>query len=385
MLYIIPLNAQRIVPLADYNYEYAVKIVCGEQKDSKSLRLASGFYATTVNIHNPHDTLAIFYKKLALTYPPGNQLTGEIIPLGVDTLIYDQALQTDGNDIRNHYKYTSYIEGFVIIQSTVSLDVSAVYSTSAKSGCLWRSGYKVVSMDVENIRERKIKRCPEENGEIKLDHFKIYSVDTIGLDRVVHLQGQFDTNPTYARILKLFYFANPAGKMHNQSRTQIKYPDGHFNIYTIKSVKEPERKIALKNQFGEFYIKTTSYPPLLMVPAQKLSDAGSSFPSSLDHYKCYEISEVLKKHPKAIVTVTDQFGPELRVIVDQPKYFCVPVKKILEDGSTFTINNPNEFLVIYDIKNRSTDRDIKVKDQFKKEGLHVVESTMFAVPSQLIQ
>ena len=173
--------------------------------------------------------------------------------------------------------------------------------------------------------------------------------------------------------------------MHNQSRTQIKYPDGHFNIYTIKSVKEPERKIALKNQFGEFYIKTTSYPPLLMVPAQKLSDAGSSFPSSLDHYKCYEISEVLKKHPKAIVTVTDQFGPELRVIVDQPKYFCVPVKKILEDGSTFTINNPNEFLVIYDIKNRSTDRDIKVKDQFKKEGLHVVESTMFAVPSQLIQ
>ena len=33
MLYIIPLNAQRIVPLADYNYEYAVKIVCGEQTD----------------------------------------------------------------------------------------------------------------------------------------------------------------------------------------------------------------------------------------------------------------------------------------------------------------------------------------------------------------
>lgn len=135
-------------------FEYAAKIVCGEQKNSNNLRLARGLYATTVNIHNPNDSAALFYKKLALTYPNEEQRAGEIIPLGVDTLSYDQALKLDCIEIKKRFKFPAYIEGFVIIQSMVSLDVSAVYTTARPKRFLFWSSYEVASIDVEQIRER---------------------------------------------------------------------------------------------------------------------------------------------------------------------------------------------------------------------------------------
>jgi hypothetical protein len=133
-------------------YEYAAKIVCGIQNEPDNLRLARGVYATTINIHNPNNTTVEIFKKLALTYPPGKQLPGEVIPISTDTLGPDQALETDCMDIEtklfpNGFP-TPYIEGFVIIQSPLSIDVSAVYS-AAKLG-------EVTSFDVEQIREREI-------------------------------------------------------------------------------------------------------------------------------------------------------------------------------------------------------------------------------------
>lgn len=224
-------NAQINKPLADYKYEYAVKIVCGEQRASRNFMLAGGLYATTINIHNPNDSTALFYKKLALTYPPREQRPGEIIALGLDTLFYDQALKTDGNDIRKHYNFKSYIEGFVIIQSTRSLDVTAVYTSAAKSGCLWGS-YEVVSIDVENIREREIKRYSTlDTVTTQLDHFLIYRVDTIGFEANMTLETMFDPEPKEAKVVALEYFANPAKKWHDNSLTDISYLDGHFTIY----------------------------------------------------------------------------------------------------------------------------------------------------------
>jgi hypothetical protein len=139
------------------DFSYAAKIVCGLQRDPRDMRLARGFYATTINIHNPGDTDAKFFKKLALTFPPEEQRPGKVIRISQDVLKPDEALKVDCNEIRrrlfpNGFP-TPYIEGFVVIESANSLDVTAVYSTAA----LDQGGNVTThsSIDVEQIKERR--------------------------------------------------------------------------------------------------------------------------------------------------------------------------------------------------------------------------------------
>lgn len=139
-----------------YDFEYVAKVVCGMQEDPADLRLARGLYATTINIHSPGLTRAQFFKKLALTYPPGGQLPGAILPIATDTLREDQALAVDCMDIRervfpNGFP-TPYIEGFVVVQSTQALDLTAVYTTTALNANGQVDDHS--SIDVEQIPER---------------------------------------------------------------------------------------------------------------------------------------------------------------------------------------------------------------------------------------
>jgi hypothetical protein len=138
-------------------FEYAAKIVCGIQKDPDEMRLARGLYATTINVHNPNDEPVKLFKKLALTFPPGGQRPGEIMPIAEDVLKPDQALAVDCEDIRRRLFPNGfpagYIEGFVVIQSPASLDVTAVYTTAA----LDEDGRAMThsSIDVERVAERR--------------------------------------------------------------------------------------------------------------------------------------------------------------------------------------------------------------------------------------
>jgi hypothetical protein len=141
-----------------FRFEYVAKIVCGTQADRADMRLARGFYATSVNIHSPGEPQNRIYKKLALAYPPEEQAAGEVLPIGEDVLNYDEALKTDCNDIRRRLFPNDfpapYIEGFVIVQSTRRLDVTAVYTTAA----IDREGQVAdhSSIDVEQIAERDL-------------------------------------------------------------------------------------------------------------------------------------------------------------------------------------------------------------------------------------
>ena len=138
-------------------FQYSAKLLCGIQKDPDDLRLARGFYATAINIHNPGESIAVFSKKLALTFPPEGQEPGEVLRIGVDTLRMDEALKVDCIDIqRRQFPQgfpTPYIEGFVIIRSAVSLDVTAMYTTSGPDPGLEYPS----SIDVEQIRERRMR------------------------------------------------------------------------------------------------------------------------------------------------------------------------------------------------------------------------------------
>jgi len=142
-------------PGADASYEYSAKIVCGAQTLQEEVRLAPGHYSTTVNIHNPGPGSARFFKKLALTYPPGEQKAGEVLPIGEHVLGYDEALQSDCPDLRRRLipgGTAPLIEGFLVIQSDQSLDVTAVYTTAAIDG----SGNPTThtSVDIEQVKER---------------------------------------------------------------------------------------------------------------------------------------------------------------------------------------------------------------------------------------
>ncbi|HSH81372.1 MAG TPA: CARDB domain-containing protein [Herpetosiphonaceae bacterium] len=143
-------------------YEYAAKILCGFQRDPEDLRLARGAYATTINIHNPHEREIRFFKKLALTFPPGEQQPGKVLPLAYDILRPDEALAVDCRDIQRRLfpggMPAACIEGFVIIQSPASLDVTAVYTTAALDARGQVTAHSAIA--VKQIRERRREEQP---------------------------------------------------------------------------------------------------------------------------------------------------------------------------------------------------------------------------------
>ena len=141
-------------------FQYAAKVVCGYQKDPKELRLTRGLYATTINIHNPGSEPVTFFKKLALSYPPEEQRPGKVMRIAEDALKPDEALKVDCPDLERRLGGfpTAYIEGFVVIESPASLDVTAVYTAAAvdeEKGTVTQS-----SIDVEEVRERRIGKPP---------------------------------------------------------------------------------------------------------------------------------------------------------------------------------------------------------------------------------
>lgn len=133
-------------------FQYAVKFLCTSNLPGTSQTTTSllpGSYQTVVNIHNPNANRVGFRMKLAMATstkadPP--QITGFI----KDVLKPDQATKVDCGRLSEFGNPPIHgFEGFLVIESPLSLDVVAVYTASGATG-------KVESMDVEYIRERKI-------------------------------------------------------------------------------------------------------------------------------------------------------------------------------------------------------------------------------------
>lgn len=189
-----------------FRFEYVAKIVCGAQTDPLEMRLARGFYATTVNIHSPGDAENRIYKKLALTYPPPEQAPGDILPIGEHLLHYDEALKTDCTEIRQRLfkdgfpKPAAYIEGFVVVQSTRHLDVTTVYTTATVDD----HGQAVdhSSIDVEQIAERDL------GVDLRIDKtaavFPFHIGDNLTLFAVLYRLDIENSGPETAKGLHVF-------------------------------------------------------------------------------------------------------------------------------------------------------------------------------------
>jgi hypothetical protein len=351
-----------------YCYQYAVKVICTADIPGTSQTSGSvlpGVYQTAVNIHNPSTERTRFRVKLVVAEP------SKFIE---DALAPNHATRWDCDRIRIAFgPFIHGVEGFLVIESTNNLDVTAVYTAGKVGG-------QVESIDVEQIRERQIVKKPSPLPE--LDHFKVYEVEKVEVDFRVRLTDQLDTAPKESNLEALSHFANPSRKVHAGDQVGVKNPNRHLNWYALTQQQpEPRRTIRYLNQFGQHSVDIQD-PRFLLVPAQKTSDDGSVFPKSLDHYKCYEVIEVNTAPAPPVVTLGDQFGSEQNVQVGKPRYFCLPVMKEREGERPHEIVNADDHLAVYDIPPEAHQLEIKVRDQFDERALKVIRSVLLAVPTE---
>jgi len=137
---------------AETKFEHAVKFVCGVAADD--FRVLTGTYATSINIYNPNDRDVDLNKNIALTFPPAEQAAGAVSDIIMDLLAAKSALQVDCEEIPSGFSFMTppgetYTEGFLVIQSSGKLNVSAVYTaTDALGG---------VSVDIEQVQGAKVR------------------------------------------------------------------------------------------------------------------------------------------------------------------------------------------------------------------------------------
>ncbi|MCI0388683.1 MAG: hypothetical protein MOB07_07935 [Acidobacteria bacterium] len=137
-----------------YRFQYSAKFFCTANIPGTSQTTPSvlpGSYQTVVSIHNPNDDTVSLRKKIAITFPAAPQQPGEVSKFIQEQLASDRAFQVDCDQIAKGFGITFIhgAEGFLVVESTHSLDVNAVY-TAGKNG----SG--VESIAVEQVRERRV-------------------------------------------------------------------------------------------------------------------------------------------------------------------------------------------------------------------------------------
>lgn len=140
------------------NFEYTGKLVCGAQPQPYPSPTAPGSYWTTISVHNPNAVAVGFFKKLALAYPPGGQIAGDVLPLGFDRLGPDEAAGVDCSYIERRVfpqGPPAYFEGFLVVESPVPVDVTGEYTAVPPGG-------GPVSIDVEQAHEHRFPAPPPE-------------------------------------------------------------------------------------------------------------------------------------------------------------------------------------------------------------------------------
>lgn len=126
-----------------YRYQYAIKFICYGVQDRPE-GLVPGHYQTSVNIHNPFEEAVSYRSKLAS-------------PRAISAWQSERTLKDDAvanincSDVPK-YKLpaTPGFEGFLVIESTMELDVVAVYTAAPING------NQVSTMDVERVPARRI-------------------------------------------------------------------------------------------------------------------------------------------------------------------------------------------------------------------------------------
>ena len=123
-------------------FEYAVKVVCGNLDPST----VPGRFATAVNVHNPATAETRFRMKVAVA---GAGQADFVTSFRNFRLRPDGALVISCTEVRDLTGRT-VVDGFVVIQSAVEVDVVAVYTAAGSAS--------VSAMAVERVPPRRMQQ-----------------------------------------------------------------------------------------------------------------------------------------------------------------------------------------------------------------------------------
>jgi hypothetical protein len=217
---------------------------------------------------------------------------------------------------------------------------------------------------------------------VGLDHFRIHEVKRVKAAFKVGLIDQFDPALKKAEVRAITHFANPSRKVHGATQVGIEDPNAHFTWYLLRQPQpEPRRTVRFRNQFGQHSVDIRD-PRFLLVPAQKTSHAGSSFPKTLDHYKCYQVVRIHAAPPLPLVLLGDQFGSQQNAQVGKPTLFCLPAQKQREHEKPLELFDAKTHLAVYALPPAPKPVRIKARDQFGERALAVTRALMLAVPTE---
>jgi hypothetical protein len=149
-----------------FRFQYAAKFTCGAVPPGDTDRVIPGQYATAVAVHNPQSRDVTLRKKIALVFPPGAEQPGRVSDFITLKLGPDQALEVSCQEIPSEFlpdTTSPYVQGFLVIETTRSVDVTATYSAGPititrppSAPSISASTSTVASVHVEHIRERAL-------------------------------------------------------------------------------------------------------------------------------------------------------------------------------------------------------------------------------------
>lgn len=210
----------------------------------------------------------------------------------------------------------------------------------------------------------------------QLDHFMCYGVSSKPINvGNVQLQDQFDVMGGIVEIVRVnrpVFFCNPVRKTRPGHISPIIDRTAHLKWYSITTTTVPTHVAIVNNQFGPEQKLSIKQPKWLAVPTAK---DDLPFPEQLDHYKCYAASGA---SVNATVTLEDQFERDRNFVVLRPLRYCNPVRKV-HGPVIVDIKNAQSRLVCYDVA-----RPARTANQFGQETLWIRKMDLCA-PTELVK
>jgi hypothetical protein len=207
-----------------------------------------------------------------------------------------------------------------------------------------------------------------------INHYKVYNVDNVEMDEIVSLKVRFEEAARKVHLKSLVHFANPVSK----NGEEIVDPVAHLTWYYFEQDdEEPMRTVTFKNQFGK-QVWVLGQPKLLVVPAEKNNEGT---PEKQDHYKAYEVLDVIGEQVETSVSLVDQWYQQTSELGDA-RFYCVPVRKKREGKEPEPIIHPKLHLAVYAIEPMNLDpMEFVATDQFRADSLVARKSFWLCVPS----
>jgi hypothetical protein len=194
--------------------------------------------------------------------------------------------------------------------------------------------------------------------QARLEHFVCYtaSTHTPFTPTTKRLLDQFTQQRTSTKILAPERFCNPARKADEPFENK----DAHLRCYRTETLAPLNRRVLIRNQFGEFGARVRS-PERLCLPASKQTIGGQR-PANLfvtEHFQCYRITPLGSNYTPRKVRFEDQFQ-HFKVKVFKPYRLCAPVDK----SPKFAVQHKVQHLVCYAVAGPVKHQTVIVRDQF---------------------